>query len=610
MGDAPPPAKPPGSGDPAYIRAMSSSPVKRWRLKQTPDPDAVKALTYERCPESGATLLAQRGITDPRTAAAFFRPRLEELHDPFLMAGMQQAVERIERALGEQERIMVYGDYDVDGTTAVALVYSFLLRFTGHISFYIPDRYTEGYGISFQGIDKAAEEGATLIIALDCGIKANDMVAYAAERGIDFIICDHHLPGTELPAAVAVLDPKRPECPYPFKELSGCGIGFKLLHGLAQRNGIGFEELEPLLDLVAISTACDIVPVTGENRILCHFGLKEINEHTRPGVRAILRMANAKKRLDVGDLVFTIGPRINAAGRIEHGRRAVELLLAHDDRQAEATAALVDASNIQRQELDRSITDEALAHIADDDWLREEAWSTVVFNKDWHKGVVGIVASRLVERHYRPTVVLTESNGKAVGSARSVKGFDVYEAISACSHLLEQFGGHMYAAGLTLPLENIAAFRERFEAAVRAAIRPDQRVPEEEVDLELRLDAIDEGLLRVLRHMAPYGPGNMRPVFLARGVVDTGSARIVGEHHLKLRLAHPDHLRRSFDAIAFKQAAWLDHVKGGQPFSVLYTIEENEWQGRVTVQLNIKDIKGGTEGVLQGEAELVQTLEN
>lgn len=584
--------------------------MKRWRLKPTPDAAAVRELTYERCPEPAAIILAQRGIADKRMAAHFFRPALADLHDPFLMAGMQQAVERIERALGEQERIMVYGDYDVDGTTAVALVYSFLLRFTGHISFYIPDRYTEGYGISFQGIDKAAEQGATLIIALDCGIKANDKVAYAAERGIDFIICDHHLPGAELPPAVAVLDPKRPDCPYPFKELTGCGIGFKLLQGLAQRNGIGFEELEPLLDLVAISTACDIVPVTGENRILCHFGLKEINEHTRPGVRAILRMANAKRRLDVGDLVFTIGPRINAAGRIEHGRRAVELLLAHDDRQAEATAALVDASNSQRQELDRSITDEALAHIANDDWLREEAWSTVVFNKGWHKGVVGIVASRLVERHYRPTVVLTESNGKAVGSARSVKGFDVYEAISACGHLLEQFGGHMYAAGLTLPLENVPAFRERFETAVRAAIRPEQRVPEEEVELELRLDAIDEGLLRVLRHMAPYGPGNMRPVFLARGVVDSGSARIVGEHHLKLRLMHPEQPRYAFDAIAFKQAHWLSRVKQGAPFSVLYAIEENEWQGRVSTQLNIKDIKGGTEGVLEGEAELARTLEH
>ncbi len=560
----------------------------------------MRELTYERCPESAASLLAQRGIADKRMAAHFFRPSLADLHDPFLMAGMLRAVERIEQALAENERIMVYGDYDVDGTTAVALVYGFLARFTGNLSFYIPDRYSEGYGISFQGIDKAEGEGVRLIIALDCGIKANDKVAYASERGIDFIICDHHLPGAELPKSVAVLDPKRADCPYPFKELSGCGIGFKLMQGFAQRNGIPFEDLESSLDLVAISTACDIVPVTGENRILSHFGLKQINDQPRHGVRAIMGMAGVKKRLGVGDLVFAIGPRINAAGRIEHGRQAVELLLAHDEKHAASAAALVDGNNSHRQELDRSITEEALACFDDDAWLRE-AWSTVVFSKNWHKGVVGIVASRLVERHYRPTVVLTESNGKAVGSARSVRGFDVYEAVSACSDLLEQFGGHMYAAGLTMPLENVQAFRERFEAAVRTMIQPEQRVPEEDVDLELRLDAIDDGLLRVVRHMAPYGPGNMRPVFLGRGVVDTGSARLVGEHHLKMRLAHSDDLRRSFDAIAFKQAHWLDLVKSGQPFSVLYAIEDHEWQGRVSTQLNIKDIKPGTEGLLVGE---------
>jgi single-stranded-DNA-specific exonuclease len=579
--------------------------AKRWRLKPAPEAAPVRELTYERCPESAATLLAQRGIADKRMAAHFFRPSLADLYDPFLMAGMLQAVERIEQALAENERIMVYGDYDVDGTTAVALVYGFLARFTGNLTFYIPDRYSEGYGISFQGIDKAKEEGVRLIIALDCGIKANDKVAYASERGIDFIICDHHLPGAELPKAVAVLDPKRADCSYPFKELSGCGIGFKLMQGFAQRNGIPFEDLESSLDLVAISTACDIVPVTGENRTLSHFGLKQINDQPRHGVRAIMGMAGVKKRLGVGDLVFAIGPRINAAGRIEHGRQAVELLLAHDEKHAAAAAALVDGNNSHRQELDRSITEEALACFTDDAWLRD-AWSTVVFNKNWHKGVVGIVASRLVERYYRPTVVLTESNGKAVGSARSVRGFDVYEAVSACSDLLEQFGGHMYAAGLTMPLENVQAFRERFDAAVRTMIQPEQRVPEEDVDLELRLDAIDDGLLRVVRHMAPYGPGNMRPVFLGRGVVDTGSARLVGEHHLKMRLAHPDDLRRSFDAIAFKQAHWLDLVKSGQPFSVLYAIEDHEWQGRVSTQLNIKDIKPGTEGVLVGEESLAE----
>lgn len=582
---------------------MHAPIVKRWRLKPAPDPGIVHELTYERCPTSAATILAQRGITDKRGAAHFFRPSLADLHDPFLMAGMQLAVERIERALGDNERIMVFGDYDVDGTTAVALVYGFLARFTGNLTFYIPDRYAEGYGISTQGIDKAKEEGVGLIIALDCGIKSVEKVAYARERGIDFIICDHHLPGDQLPEAVAVLDPKRPDCPYPFKELSGCGIGFKLMQGFAQRNGIEFEELESLLDLVAISTACDIVPVGGENRILCHFGLQRINDKPRPGVRAILGMANVKKRLGVGDLVFSIGPRINAAGRIEHGRKAVELLLAHEEQQAVAIATLIDGNNSHRQELDRNMTEEALAHIAEDEW-QQSAWSTVVFNPDWHKGVVGIVASRLTERHYKPTVVLTASNGKAVGSARSVKGFDVYEAISVCSDLLEQFGGHMYAAGLTMPLENVEAFRARFDEAVRAMILPEQRIPEEDVDLELRLDAVDDGLLRVIRHMAPYGPGNMRPVFLARGVVDSGSARLVGEHHLKMRLLHPDAPRRSFDAIAFKQANWLELVRSGKPFSVLYTLEDHEWQGRVSTQLNIKDIKPGVEGVLLGEEAL------
>lgn len=573
---------------------------KRWRLKDVPDRGAIDELTYERCPRSAATILAQRGIADKPAAAAFFRPSLAGLHDPFLMAGMKEAVARIERALGDNERIMVYGDYDVDGTTAVALVFSFLSRFTGNIGFYIPDRYTEGYGISFKGVDQAATDGVSLIIALDCGIKAVDKVAYASERGIDFIICDHHLPGESLPAAVAVLDAKRPDCPYPYKELSGCGIGFKLMQALAEHNGIAQEDLEAVLDLVAISTACDIVPVTGENRILSHFGLKQLNDNPRPGVRAMMGMANVRKRLGIGDLVFTIGPRINAAGRIEHGRLAVELLLAHDDQQAEALAPLIDGNNIQRQELDRNMTQEALSRIADDPALLE-AWSTVIFDKAWHKGVVGIVASRLVERYYRPTVVLTESGGKAVGSARSVRGFDVYEAISACGDLLEQFGGHMYAAGLTMPLEHVARFRERFDQVVRATIRPEQRVPEEEVDLELRLDAIDDGLIRILHHMAPYGPGNMRPVFLARGVVDSGSARLVGENHIKMRLMHPDAPRRAFDAIAFKQAQWLDYIRGGEPFSVLYAIEENEWQGRTTLQLNIKDIKAGIDDVLWNE---------
>jgi single-stranded-DNA-specific exonuclease len=571
---------------------------KRWQMKPAADEKTAAVLAHDRCPELAARILVQRGISDPETASRFFRPSLDQLHDPFLMADMQQAVERIERALGDNERIMVYGDYDVDGTTAVALVYSFLLRFTGQLTFYIPDRYAEGYGISFAGIDHAKQEGVSLIIALDCGIKANDKVDYALERGIDFIICDHHRPGAELPNAVAVLDPKRDDCPYPFKELSGCGIGFKLMQALAQRNNIPFSDLEPLMDLVAVSTACDIVPVVGENRILSFFGLKWINERPRPGIKVMLEMANVKKRLCITDLVFSLGPRINAAGRIEHGRQAVELLLAQDAKQAQEVGLRVDSNNSHRQELDKEITRQALEEIVSDPALRDP-WSTVVFRDTWHKGVIGIVASRLIERHYRPTIVLTESNGKAVGSARSVKGFDVYEAINACSDLLDQFGGHMYAAGLTMPLENVAPFRERFEEVVRGTLLPEQRTPVEEVDQELPLEDITDRLVGILRHMAPYGPGNMRPVFMARGVVDTGMARLVGDTHLKMTLANTSGPRRTIDAIAFKMADHLHLVQSGKPFSILYTIEENEWQGRKTLQINIKDIKAGVDGLFQ-----------
>lgn len=579
---------------------MSRPANIRWRLKPDPDPAAVAALTNDRCPAPLARVLAQRGITRPDEAAAFFRPDRRGLHDPFLMADMQRAVERIEQALGDGERIMVYGDYDVDGTTAVALVVSFLHRFTGHLSFYIPDRYAEGYGISTQGIDHAAREGVGLIIALDCGIKAVDKVAYAAEKGIDMIICDHHRPGEVLPAAVAVLDPKRDDCPYPYKELSGCGIGFKLMQGLASRNGIPFSELEALLDLVAVSTACDIVPVTGENRVLCAAGLDRLNKDPRPGIRAMLEMANVKRTLTVTDLVFVLGPRINAAGRIEHGRQAVELLLAHDAAQAEQMSARIDRNNVERQGLDKETTRQALERIATDEFL-QASWSTVVFDPGWHKGVIGIVASRLIEVHYRPTIVLTESNGKVAGSARSVKGFDVYEAISACSDLLEQFGGHTYAAGLTLDPKNLVSFRMRFEEVVRATLREEQRTPEEEVDAEIPLQAINDRFVRVLHHMAPYGPGNMRPVFLTRGVVDKGRARIVGENHLKMNLADPRDPRRELDAIAFRQAHHLDLVRSGAPFSIIYTLEENTWNGRTTVQLNIKDIKPGTADLLVNE---------
>ncbi len=582
--------------------SMSTARSKRWRCKPDPPADHVRALISDRCPPELARLLVQRGITTPAEASAFFRPQFSQLHDPFLMKDMDRAVERIERALGDGERIMVYGDYDVDGTTSVALVFSFLSRFTGNLCHYVPDRYAEGYGVSTLGIDRASADGVTLIIALDCGIKSTDKVAYAAGKGIDFIICDHHLPGATIPDAVAVLDPKRPDCTYPFKELSGCGIGFKLMQALAQHNGIPFSELEPLLDLVAISTACDIVPVNGENRVLSYFGLQRLNKAPhRPGVQAMLGMTNFKRELTITDLVFVIGPRINAAGRIEHGQQAVELLLSHELSQAEQIGLRIDKNNSHRQDLDKEITRQALAMFEEEGPLRE-AWTTVIFNKDWHKGVVGIVASRLIETHYRPTVVLTESNGKASGSARSVKGFDVHEAIGACADLLEQFGGHMYAAGLSLPLENVGAFRDRFERVVRERMSEELRVPEEEIDLEIPFDRITDRLCRDVAHMAPFGPHNMRPVFLARGVVDSGSARIVGEDHLKLSLHPPGQPGKRLDAIAFRQGRHLDLVRSGEPFSVLYTLEENIWQGRRSLQLNIKDIKPGTEGVLEGEA--------
>ncbi|MBL7962772.1 MAG: single-stranded-DNA-specific exonuclease RecJ [Flavobacteriales bacterium] len=595
---------------------MSETRTKRWTLKPAPDAAVVEELLKsEKCPAPVAWMLAQRGMRTHAEASSFFRPSLQHLHDPFLMAGMREAVERIERALGEGERIMVYGDYDVDGTTAVTLVYSFLRRWirdASELSFYIPDRYSEGYGISFQGIDHAEQEGVGLIIALDCGIKAHDKVDYAAERGIDMIICDHHRPSETLPAAVAVLDPLREDCDYPCKVLSGCGIGFKLMQGFAQRNNIPFSELEPLLDLVAISTACDIVPVTGENRVLMEAGLRRIQEQPRPGVKAMMELSalqnggelRKRKPVSVNDMVFVIGPRINAAGRIEHGKQAVEMLLARDAAEANNVGLRIDKNNSDRQELDKDITRQALERFTTDTFLHD-AWSTVVFDRNWHKGVIGIVASRLIERHYRPTVVLTESNGKVSGSARSVKGFDVYEAISACSDLLEQYGGHTYAAGLTMDTANVEAFRERFEQVVRATLPEALRTPEEDVDIEVSLADVNMRLLNIVSHMGPFGPGNMRPVFLVRGAVAAkdrdGNAmvRIVGEDHLKVTLCDPQRPRELFDAIAFRQGHLLDVVKAGQPFSLLFHVEDNEWNGVHRLQLNIKDIKPGVEGVVQ-----------
>lgn len=584
---------------------------KRWVLKQRGDASLVSDIATALGIENAlAELLVQRGVSTFDEAKAFFRPDLSQLHDPFLLNDMDKAIERIARARQKNEKIMVYGDYDVDGTTAVSLVYSFLKE-NGfeHLDYYIPDRYSEGYGISFKGIDVAHDNNFALIIALDCGIKSVDKVKYAQERGIDFIICDHHRPGDELPPAVAVLDAKRADSSYPFDELSGCGVGFKLIQAYAKTYGIPFESLYKYLDLVTISIASDIVPIIGENRILAHFGLKLINTNPRPGIESILGVANIirksesdiekngeepgllfNRELTISDMVFVVGPRINAAGRIESGRNSVKLLISPDMEAAASIAHTINDFNTERRTLDTQITQEALDIIEKDEWLRK-AKATVVFNPEWHKGVIGIVASRLTESYYRPTVVLTQSNGLITGSARSVKDFDVYDAIDACSDLLEHFGGHMYAAGLSLKPENLKPFRDRFNSIVAASITDEMLIPEVEVDLELNLNQITPKFLRILKQFAPFGPGNMSPVFMTRGTVDTGHARIVGKNHVKLTVFQESVRSAPYSGIAFQQGEKFDAISKGQSMNICFHIEENEWNGVKSIQLNIKDIR-------------------
>jgi single-stranded-DNA-specific exonuclease len=479
----------------------------------------------------------------------------------------------------------------VDGTTAVALVYSFLKSFYENVDFYIPDRYKEGYGISFAGIDYAVENNCSLIIALDCGIKSLDKIDYANERGVDFIICDHHRPGDELPKAVAVLDPKRQDCVYPFDELSGCGIGFKLVQAYAQKNNIPFEALEQYLDLVAVSTAADIVPIVGENRILVYFGLQWLNSHPRPGIKAILDLSNVKKALTVSDVVFIIGPRINAAGRIQDGKRAVDLLISANRSDALGEGKNINEKNTERRELDLQITQHAI-QIIEEDILFSKKKSTVLFHPSWHKGVIGIVASRLTEKYYKPTIILTESNGYITGSARSVKDFDVYNAIESCSDLLEQFGGHMYAAGLTMKPDNVEKFQQRFEEVVSSTIEERMLTQEIEIDAKINLNDITPSFFKVLSQFAPFGPGNMSPVFIAENVRDTGYSRIVGNNHLKLSLAQDESTRlQGIDGIAFQAAHHFEVVKRKIPFDVCFTIEENVYNDKTTLQLNVKDIR-------------------
>ncbi len=537
-----------------------------------------------------SVILTQRGITGFDEAKDFFRPELKNLLDPFLMKDMNKAVERLEKAIQKNEKILVYGDYDVDGTTSVALVYSFLRGKHNSLDYYIPDRYSEGYGISFKGIDYAKETGASLVIALDCGIKAVEKIEYANSKGIDFIICDHHTAGDKIPNAIAVLDPKRPDCDYPFKELSGCGVGFKLLQAFSNRNSISFDYLYSFIDLVAVSIASDIVPVIGENRILTYFGLKKLNENPLKGLNAIKKIAGINgTSMTVSDCVFKIGPRINAAGRIKSGKEAVSLLISEDIQKAKEFGEQIDLYNTDRKNFDRNITHEALREMGNNIDFRNKK-STVIYNKDWHKGVVGIVASRLTETYYRPTVVLTESNGFAAGSARSVADFNLYKAIDSCSHLLENFGGHTFAAGLTLKIENIQKFTECFEKYVSENITEAQQIPIVETDIELNFYDITPKFFRIIKQLAPFGPGNMSPVFVTKNILDTGKTSPVGKNKEHLKMEMTDSEGNILSGIGFSLAHNLKKIKEKVPFTICYSLEENNFRGEITIQAMVKEI--------------------
>ena len=572
---------------------------KIWKMREGADAENISQLSSELGVDPVlAELLVQRGVRTFEQARSFFRPNLADLHDPFLMKDMDKAVERVRQAVVSGEKILVYGDYDVDGTTAVSLVYSFLRRLTRQIDFYIPERYDEGYGVSYKGIDWATENGFNLIITLDCGIKANEKVEYARERGIDMIICDHHLPENELPKAVAVLDPKREDCNYPFDDLSGCGVGFKLVQAYSQRYDIPFDTLIPLLDLLVVSIASDLVSVTDENRILAHFGLKQLNVNPREGLLAMIQLSGLEpNHLTIDDIVFKIGPRINAAGRMESGRMAVELLTAQDSAEAVRIGTEINEHNNERKNIDRRITQEALDMVRSGNCLSGEN-ATIVYNPQWHKGVVGIVASRLVEAFYKPTIVFTMSQeGLVTGSARSVHGFDLYDAIESCSDLLENFGGHLYAAGLTLKEENLPAFCERIEKAISGTIIPAMQTPVVEIDAKLNFSQITPKFLRILKQFQPFGPGNNAPVFLTENVYDNGMGRKVGAEggHLKLELIQESHPYHHISAIAFNMADFFDHIKAGNPIDVCYSIVENYYRGTANTQLRVKDLRGREE---------------
>jgi single-stranded-DNA-specific exonuclease len=555
-----------------------------WNI-QNLDTKQVKQLAEELgVNEIVAHLLVLRGITNYEDAKKFFRPQISHLHNPFLMKGMQDAVDRIELALKKGEKILIYGDYDVDGTTSVSMMFCFLSRFTDKIGYYIPDRYDEGYGISFKGIDFAQTEEYSLIIALDCGIRAVKQIEYASVKEIDFIICDHHTPGVNIPRAISILNPKQEDCNYPFKELSGCGVGFKLIQAISEQRDIDFNEIGEYLDLLAVSIGADIVEMRDENRVLAFFGMKIINQSPRSGLKALIEKSGKTGVLSISDVVFGIAPRINAAGRIDHGKRAVQILVESNLDKARELSEGIENHNIERKELDQNITKEAL------EMIDENKKSTVVYSKSWHKGVVGIVASRLIEKHYKPTIVLSEKDGELTGSARSVKGFNLYDALLKCEHLLEKFGGHKYAAGLTVKKQNLDSFIKEFEKVVAATITKDQLVAEIEVDMQIELNEVNDKLYRIIKQFAPFGPMNRTPNFITKLVTDSGKGRKVGEDKTHLRLTL-NNSNKDLVSIGFGMGEDFDKITENKPFDICYSIDENTWKGQTSLQLRLKGIK-------------------
>ena len=568
---------------------------KRWVINTPPEATKIEELSKKlNCHPVIANLLLQRGITSSEQAQSFFYPSLNMLHDPFLMKDMDKAVERLDRAIAQDEKILIYGDYDVDGTTAVSLLYKYLKHHcnSDNLEYYIPDRYTEGYGVSIKGIDYAAENGFSLMLITDCGIKAVEKVKYANSRQVDIIICDHHTPGDTLPEAIAVLDPQRPDCPYPYKWLSGCGVSFKLVQAHSLKHNLPMSELYKLLDLLCVSIASDIVPITGENRILAYFGLQQLNSNPSLGLKTIIKISGIDKEITINDIVFRIGPRINAAGRVESGRKSVELLTADEKCSAAGIASDINTFNDQRKKLDHDITEEAIRHINQSE-LEPSKKTTVLFNANWHKGVIGIVASRLTESFYRPTIILTESNGLATGSARSVEGFDLYYAISQCSEFLENYGGHKYAAGLTLKIENIEPFKQKFERIVRETIDDEMLTPQINIDAKIKLTDITPGLYHMLQKFAPFGPNNTIPVFMTEKVTNFIGTKRVGRNNEHLKLVIVDDTRACNDrsGIGFGMGHLYYKVNSGGFFDICYTLQENEFMGKNDIQMIVKDIR-------------------